>query len=247
MTLARLSLLAFFFSLAWGVGADGGEKLTVSAAVSLKEPLAEVVRASGDDIDLHLGGSAALVRQLLRGAPSDVFVSASPLEVARLVDEGLVTPGDICNVTANELVVVVVPGSPLPTDLAGLSDGMFARIAVANPRTAPLGRYTRQALVAAGLETSLQTRLIPAEHARQVIDYVVRGEVDAAIVYATDAQRFAGRIAIAFAIDSGLHDPVVYQAAALGERGRSFLELVCSEAGGAVFENHGFRAWSGRR
>ena len=71
--------------------------------------------------------------------------------------------------------------------------------------------------------------------------------MDAAIVYATDADRFATRLSVSFAVDPDLHDAIVYQAAALDERGKPFLDLVCSESGRAVFESFGFKAWSGRR
>jgi len=242
-----LAALAFLCSLGWGASIAAEGRLTVSAAVSLKEPLAEVVRTSGARVDLHLGGSAALAGQLLRGAPSHVFLSASPHETARLVDAGLVTEASLCSFAANELVVVVPRGMKPPRGLAELSGNRFARIAVANPATAPLGRYTRQALVAAGLHDELASKLIPAQHARQVVDYLARGEVDAAIIYATDAERFATRISKAFAVDPGLHDAIVYQAVALDERGKPFLDLVCSESGRAVFESFGFKAWSGRR
>ena len=74
--------------LAWGAAAAA--EITVSAAVSLKDPLGEVVRASGREVDLHLGGSATLAQQLLRSAPSDAFLSASAREMQRLVGAGLV-------------------------------------------------------------------------------------------------------------------------------------------------------------
>ena len=63
----------------------------------------------------------------------------------------------------------------------------FARIAIGNPATVPVGRYARQALAAAGALGAIESRLVLSENARQLVALVARGEADAAIVYATDA------------------------------------------------------------
>ncbi len=251
---------ALVLAVALTAGASGAEpRLTVSSAVSLKEPLSEFVRDFADgrcrveDIQLHLGGSSVLAQQLLRGAPADVFLSASPWEMRRLAEAGLVDAGRICTFAGNRLMIVVAAETEPPQHFLELSDLRFSRIGVANPRTAPLGRYTAQALDASGMSADLAARLIPAEHARQVIDYVVRGEVDAAIVYATDAATYADRLGAALMIDDGLHEPIVYQAAMLrgapnrASLARVFVERLCSDRGRTVFEGHGFSRWSGPR
>ncbi len=104
----------------------------------------------------------------------------------------------------------------------------------------------------AGLRGDLANRLILAEHARQVVDYVARGEVDAAVVYATDARRFADRVAVALEIDPGLHEPIEYVAARIrgGSRDgwdRRLFDHLCSEDGRARFVESGFESWPGRR
>ena len=221
-----------------GLAQDGGD-LLVSTAVSLKEPLFATMQdfmqgKRGPAFDLHTGGSSVLTQQILRGAPSQLFLSASPLEVERLVDAGLVVRA--CPLGGNALVVVVPHEGQKLDDLRQLLDARFERIGVANPRTAPLGRYTAQALETARLQTGLADKLIRAEHARQVVDYVARGEVDAAVIYATDARRFADRVSVALEIDPGWHQPVVYQAVLL-EDGASrvwpvrFFEFLCSHRG----------------
>ena len=228
--------------------------VTVSAAVSAKEPLRELSRQLDDggcDVRFNLGGSAALAAQLLRGAPADLFVSASPREIERLATAGIV-PGDAgCSVATNRLAVVAAPGVEPPGGLDDLSAPRFGRISVAHPRTAPLGVYTAQAFEAAGLSRALGGRTVQAFHARQAADYVRRGEVDAGVVYATDAERFG--LAVAFFIDARLHEPIAIHAAPVpggtGEDGcrDAFLRALCSEAGARAFEAHGFRRWSGPR
>lgn len=249
---ALLSVLA----VAWPgfVHADESD-LVVSVAVSLKEPLFAAIEdfAQGKrlpTIDMHTGGSSVLAQQILRGAPTDVFLSASPLEIERLANAKLVDR--TCPLGGNSLVVVVAVGGQRLDALQHLLDPRFARIGVANPRTAPLGRYTQQALEAASVLADLKDRRIPAEHARQVVDYVARGEVDAAVIYATDADRFADRVSIALEIDPDLHRPIMYQAALLedaspGPWGQRLFEFLCSEAGRARFVESGLTPWPGPR
>jgi molybdate transport system substrate-binding protein len=129
--------------------------------------------------------------------------------------------------------------------LDGLAASRFSKVAIANPRTAPLGRYTRQALEAAGLWDGLASRLVSAENARQTLDYVARGEVDAGIVYASDTRLLAGRVTAGPAVSSELHEPIVYEGVVLADTRRAgqaaaLLEWLASEPGRRSFVRHGF-------
>lgn len=257
----RLMLLSVLFCTSCsGSAAVEEPELIVSTAVSLKEPLQTAIDSyidhHPDDDDLligvHAGGSSLLVQQILRGAPSDLFLSASPREMERLVAAGLAVENATCTLAGNTLVVVVPVDGRKPNALHDLTDPRFERVGVGNPRTAPLGRYTQQALEALNLQTRLADKLIPAEHARQVIDYVARGEVDAAIVYASDAHRFADRVSVAFEIDPGLHERIVYQVTVLADarpadEALRLFEFLCSNAGRAWFVESGLTPWPGPR
>ncbi len=235
-----------------------GDDLVVSTAISLKEPLLEAIdefaiSAAGQGlprVDVHAGGSSILVRQVVRGVPGDLVVVASRADAEHLVQAGRAKRSSVCVLAGNTLVLVVPRGGPRLEDLNQLREPRFERVAMAHPRAAPLGRYTAQALEAAGLKGPLEAKRIPAEHARQVVDYVVRGEVDAAVVYRTDAARFADRVSVAFEIDPTLHDPIEYIAVLLDDGDpwseRLFTHL-CSETGRARFEDAGFRPWPGPR
>lgn len=255
---AALFVIAVISALPVSAGTD--VDVLVSTAVSLKEPLLEAIadftasrgESGSPAIDVHVGGSSVLVAQILRGAPTDLLLSASRWDVERLVNAGLVDPGSVCSLAGNVLVIVVPAGGRAIRDLRELADPGFERIGVANPRTAPLGRYTHQALEAAGLLGTLADRRIVAGHARQALDYAARGEVDAAVVYATDAARFADRVSVAMKIDPSLHQPVEYVAAHLGPKESTswsvtLFDHLCSDAGRARFEEAGFTSWPGPR
>ena len=222
--------------------------LHVSVAVSLRPALQEAVAAYRSqspsvDIFLNAGGSGVLLQQALRGAPVDLLISASPGEIDRLLAEERALRASRRRIASNRLVVVTPPSRSAPARLEDLLQPEFERIAVGNARTAPLGRYTREALEQSGLWQGVRERLVPAENARQAIEYVARGEVAAGIVYRTDARLLGARVVTGPEIPSRLHSPIVYEGVVLASAGKqaaAFLNWLASEPGRVVLARHGF-------
>lgn len=221
----------------------------VATAISLKGPVDQAISAfheknPGEKIELQAAASGVIVAQIERGAPVDVFVSAAPVEMDRVAKADRLVADSRRAIATNRLVLVVRTGLAPPESLDGLKDPRFARIAVGNPKTVPAGRYAEQALRKAALSGSLASRLVFGENVRQVLDYVVRGDADAGLVYATDVKLGGADIVTGPAIEGRLHDPVIYEAAAVkGEgssRARAFLEFLASPAGLEILAKNGF-------
>ena len=120
---------------------------------------------------------------------------------------------------------------------------ILERIAMGDPQTAPIGRYTREALIELGGWDRLQDRLVMAPNARAVLALVERREVDGGFVYASDA-RSSDRVKIAFEIEEKFHQPIVYTAAVVRHTPRSeaaagFLEFLAGAEGKAIFRKFG--------
>ncbi len=199
-----------------GVAAGKGtHELIVSAAMSLKDGLAGIVAAfekarPGVHVAVNFGGSGALATQIEQGAPVDVFVSADHKDVLRLDGKGLLASGSAAPWIRNALVVVTLASAPVQVaSLTDLPDARIKRIAVGNPATVPAGRYAAEAMTAAGVRDRVADRLVMCENVRQVLDYVVRGEVDAGFVFATDARTRAAELRL-LAVPANLHVPIVY-------------------------------------
>lgn len=234
---------------AWSAAARGAEPLRVSAAASLqpalREALARFPAPEGGRPLLNSAASAILLQQARRGAPVDVLLSASPEEIDRLLDERLARADTRRDLASNRLVAVTACGAGAPGVFDDLRQARYDRIAVGNPRTAPLGRYTAQALAAAGLAAELAPRLVLGESARQVLDYVDRREAPVGLVYRSDALLLPGRICVAFDIAPDLYETVRYQGIVLRGAARpaaalALLDWLGSEAGRAVFAAFGF-------
>jgi molybdate transport system substrate-binding protein len=243
-TRSFLAATALLLSLA----AQAGE-VTISAASSLTNALRELAPVfeatrRGARVRLNVAASGALLAQIARGAPVDVFISADQQTMDQAQAQGLVRPAQRRDVVSNTLVVVVpAASSRLPKTLADLAQPGYPRIAIGLPASVPVGRYARGVLEAANLWAAIEPRMIGAQNVRQALDYVARGEVDAGFVYATDAAAMPDRVKVAFTVPTAR--PIRYPAATLvaapnAAEGQAFVDFLLTPAAQAVFARHGF-------
>ena len=219
MMAMRAVLAVLTLALLGGVAPATAEELTVSVAVSMKEAVDEIGRRfaqarPGFTLRYNLGASVELQKQIEAGAPVDVFVSASQRQMDELERRALILPATRRAFARNALVAIKPVDSRVdlarPADLLG---PRVRRVVVGNPKTVPAGQYAAEALQALRLWQPLQPRLVLAENVRQALEYVARGEVDAGLVYATDAAVRATRVTVAFRFPDDTHQPIVYPAA----------------------------------
>ena len=221
--------------------------VVVSAAVSLMEVLTDIASAYASDgggpVSFNFAGSNTLARQIVSGAPVDVFVSADAAQMAIVERAGLVAPGTRAAVARNALVLVVRPDSPIagPADL--VRPGV-RRVALGDPAAVPAGVYARQYLEATGLWPAIGRKVVPTAHVRAALVAVQQGAVDASFVYATDVRAAAG-IRVAATVEGGAAPAIVYPAAVLSQArrpadARRFVEFLSGAAARRIFDRHGF-------
>ncbi len=192
-----------------GPGPEAGA-LSVAAAASLREPL----QALSAEARVSFASSGTLARQIEAGAPLDVFLSASPRQMERLERQGLLLPGSRRDLLGNRLVLVVPARSPRRAlEFPGLADPAVGRIAIGDG-SVPAGDYARQTLAHYGLTAAVRRRLVPLGSVRAVAQAVAAGNVEAGLVYASDAQTVKGLRPVAVA-PAASHDPIRYSAAVL--------------------------------
>lgn len=219
---AALALLAL---AAGGCGrpAGGEVRLTVSAAASLREVMAELAERyeaehPGTRVRVNLGASGSLRRQVERGARVDLFVSAAAGPMDALEEQGLIDPATRADFAGNELVLVVPAADTAVHGFGDLASPAVRRVALGAPASVPAGEYAAQTLRALGIADAVEGRAVYAQSVRQVLAYVESGNVDAGIVYATDAAS-SGRVRVAATAPPGTHRPVVYPLAVVRATG----------------------------
>jgi molybdate transport system substrate-binding protein len=245
-----LFIIACSSAISAGVSAQDGREILVSAAISLKNSFEEIgalyEKQTGVQARFNFGASGLLQQQIEAGAPVDIFASASKKQMDDLQAHGLVLAKTRRDFAANSLVLIVPADSKLRIhDFSGLSHAAISRLAIGNPKTVPAGQYSEEALKNLKLWNRLQSRIILAENVRQVMDYVVRGEVDAGLVYSSDTPIVQGKISIAAQAPKGSHSAIVYPIAVMrdsanSQAARRFIDLALSPAGQAILKKHGF-------
>jgi molybdate transport system substrate-binding protein len=227
------------------------QELIVSAAVSLTNAFTELGKAyerdnPGHRLILNFGGSGQLLQQINRGAPVDVFASADQETMSRAQKRNLIVRDSRVDFARNTLVLIAPADSKLEmTDLGQLRTGTVSRIAISNPASVPVGRYSRLALETAGLWKVLAPRFINTQHVRQSLDYVARGEVDVGFVYATDARVRPDRVRVVMEVSTSI--PITYPIAVVADTrepdlARHFIAFVKSSRGLAILAKRGFAA-----
>jgi len=225
------------------------QDLVVSAAASLTQAFKDVAveyekAHPGRKVVFNFAASGALLAQIQQGAPVDVFASADQPTMDRAASAKLMAEGTRADFARNTLVVVLPSTSKQePKALKDLSAPAFARIASGTPASVPAGKYTADAVAAAGLTDALQSRWVFGESVRQVLNYVARAEVDAGFVYRTDAMIEADKTRIAFTVPTA--SPVSYPIAQVAastnaQAAKDFIAFVRGASGQAILQRYGF-------
>jgi molybdate transport system substrate-binding protein len=226
-------------------------EITVSAAISLKNAFEEIGRRfmqthPEGKVIFNFGASGDLARQIAAGAPVDVFASAAQKDMDDIEKKGLITANSRRGFARNGVVLVKPGSSTLPLQaLSDLQRGEIKKIVIGNPKTVPAGRYAEEALRHFNLWGGVRGKLIFAEHVRQALDYVARNEVDAGLVYSTDAMARSKDVTVVTRLPEGSHQPVVYpigviKGAKAETLSKAFVDFVISAEGQRILTRYGF-------
>ena len=242
----RVAAIGIFLSAVVSLGAA---EATVFAAASLNDALKQIgttyEQQSGDKITFNFGASSMLARQIEEGAPADIFFSADNAKMNALEAKGLILKDTRRSRLSNSLVIVVPAEGGLviesPKDLA---TAKVRRLALAEPKTVPAGIYAREYLQNQKIWPALQGKIIPTENVRAALAAVESGNVDAGIVYKTDAG-ISKKVKIACEIPLADGPAISYPMAVMKnarepEAAKRFMQFLNSEDTAKVFERFGF-------
>jgi len=247
----RPALLALIAALTSGAfqNVPSPKPITVSAAVSLTDTLtaiaSEYANGGRGTVRFNFAASNVLARQIVSGAPVDVFVSADEAQMDLVAQAGLISDGTRVNLLSNQLAIVVPNDRPRTfRSVRDLADPAFKRIAIGDPAAVPAGVYAKQYLEKEGLWTAVASRIVPTGSVRAALAAVEAGAADAAVVYRTDA-RVALRATVAWVVPVAAGPRIVYPAAVVRTspnvtEARRFLDFLHGASAVRVFERAGF-------
>ena len=235
--------------LALVVTSSSAATITVFAAASLADALKTIGAAyetnAQDKVRFNFGGSRLLARQIEAGAPADLFFSADEASMDALAKKNLIVPSSRQSRLSNRMVIVTASDSTLRMGGArDLASPACQRVALADPSTAPAGAYARQYLEKLGLWSAISPKVVPTENVRAALAAVESGNVEAGIVYKTDAA-VSKRVKVAVEIPANETPGISYPVAVVTESkqregAERFLKFLNSPDAAAVFARCGF-------
>lgn len=242
----RLLLAALLALVAAPAGAQRRGPLVLAAS-----SLQEAFEAAADDWAkaghprpvLAFAASSALARQVLSGAPAEVFASADEAWMDVLAAKGRLVAGTRADLCGNRLVVVAPRGSRVRLTVGTLGAELAnGPVAMADPIAVPAGKYGRAALERLGAWERVAPHVVRAENVRAALALVERGAAPYGIVYLTDA-RASRAVRVAGVFPAGSHPAIRYPVARLkggGAEAEEFRRFLLSARGRAILARYGF-------
>ncbi len=242
---------AVFVTCAGAASPASASEITVAAAASLSDALAEAGRVfqsqTGDTVRFSFAASSTLAKQIESGAPVALFFSADRDWMDYVESRNLLIANTRHDLLGNRLVLIepadktaqidIVAGFPLAALLG------TGKLSMGEPGSVPAGKYGKQALTSLGVWDSVANKVVAADSVRSAMAFVQSGEAPLGIVYATDAASSSQvRVAGTFPLSS--HKRITYPVAMIKDQdspeARAFLKFVEGPDGRAIFTRYGF-------
>jgi molybdate transport system substrate-binding protein len=224
--------------------------LNISAASSLTKALNEINTAYTQlkpwvTIAPNYGSSGTLQTQIENGAPCDVFFSAAAAQMDNLQNENLLLAGSRVNLLTNKIVLIVPKASTLGiTSFSDLTLSKVKLIAIGDPKSVPAGSYAQQAFTEFGILAAIQSKFVLGATVAQVLQYVDSGNVDAGVVFVTDALSDSNVTVVATGpadVNAGIVYPVaVLKASKNADAAQDYINFLSSAQARAIFVKYGF-------
>ena len=247
------SFMVLFLAIATlcgGTGRAAAEtELLVSAASSLTDSFKEIGKAyeaknPGVTVRFNFAATGPLLQQIEQGAPVDVFASADQQSMDKAEKGSFVLSGSRTDFTGNALVLITPVNITTVKGLADLQSAQVLKVSMGNPESVPVGRYTKAALEKQGVWETIAPKCVMGSSVKQALEYVMRGEVEAGFVFATDAVAVKDKVQVVTEIATA--KPIVYPVAVVAasakqEQAKAFILYLQSVEGQAVLTKYGFK------
>ena len=201
--------------------------------------------SSNTSVSYNFGSSGTLQQQIEQGAPVDVFISAAQKQMDALEAKNLLLAGTRQDLLKNEVVLIIPRNANAPLSFQDLTGSVVERFSLGQPESVPAGQYGKEVLTALNLYDQIEPITVFAKDVRQVLSYVETGNVDAGIVYTTDAL-LSDKVKVVATAPEGTHEPIIYPVAVLErtenpEAAREFIQFLSGDRAQALFEEYGFK------
>lgn len=253
MNKLTLVLALFVTPLMQASGAYADESVKVFAAASLTNVITQIAKqyeqdkanTSKTEIRTSFAASSALAKQIEKGAPADIFISADTQWMQYLQNKQLIQANSQVNLLGNQLVLIAPAGKRFKVNMEKDFDFAAAfpgKLCTGDPAAVPVGIYGKQSLIVLNWWSAIESRVVGTQDVRSALVLVERGECDAGIVYETDAN-ISDKVEIVAKFPESSHEPIVYPLGLVvgaNATATGFYKYLSSPQAKAVFTKFGF-------
>ncbi|MES9766500.1 molybdate ABC transporter substrate-binding protein [Bacillus altitudinis] len=225
-------------------------ELVISAAASLQDALKEIESAYEDDhpnvtLTNNFGSSGALKQQIAQGAKADLFFSAAEDPFDDLVQSGDIDQDHTKDAIQNELVLIVPKEGSSAIKTFRDVQHIKGKLALGTPESVPAGTYAKEIFTKLNIWDQVKQNAVYGKDVRQVLNYVETGNVEAGVVYKTDAL-VSHKVKIVDEANQDMHSPIIYPVGIVKQtdhmkEAKAFFQYLQSDPAAAIFKKYGFQ------
>jgi len=240
---------ALFLLLAALVLPAQADPLRVAAAANLQKVFTEALlpafaKKTGSTVTPTFGATKALATQIENGAPIDVFVAADTGTVQKLASERVVVAATVHPYAIGRLVLwSSAQAARHPQRLQDLADPAYAKIAIANPKTAPYGLAAQQAFAKAGIAARVTPRVVQAENIGQALQFAQSRNADVCLTALSLV--IEDKTDPYIIVPDSLHDPItqslgLVRTTTQTTQGLQFIDFLTGKDAAKIWKRYGY-------
>jgi molybdate transport system substrate-binding protein len=224
-------------------------ELVVSAAASLTDVLTAIGRdyqrkQSGVRLRFNFASSGTLQRQIEQGAPVDLFIAAADKNMDELAARHLIDRKTRRVLAANALVLIVPKESGLSIRrFKDVASAAVTHVAIGGP-SVPAGMRAQEVFTRLGIWTLVRRKAVRGKDVREALTQVELGNVEAGVVYRTDAA-VSNKVRVVAVAPAAMHKPIRYPLAVTAEsehpaQARAFANYLAGARAKALWRQYRF-------
>jgi molybdate transport system substrate-binding protein len=245
------TLIFVILSLFYVSSIFAGNKVIVFAAASTTNAVTDIgtlyFKSAESRFVPSFASSSTLAKQIEKGAPADIYISANVKWMNYLEEKGGLEPHTRMDLLGNRVVLI----APLESSIEGpLAEGFDlnallgdGRLSMGDPDHVPAGIYGKQALVSMNIWDKVENKVVRAKDVRSALYFVEQKEAPLGIVYATDAA-ISKKVKVVYVFPESLHPAITYPVAIVKgkkmKEAMAFFEFLGGSEAKKIFESYGF-------
>ncbi|MFY9075710.1 molybdate ABC transporter substrate-binding protein [Malaciobacter mytili] len=199
------------------------------------------------NVKVTLGSSGKLTAQIKNGAPYDLFMAANMKYPETLFNEDYAVTRPLVYAQGS-LAYLSSQKQDFSKGIALITQENIKKIAIANPKTAPYGKASVEAMKNAKVYESVEKKLVFAESISQTVTYALTatdiGFIAKSSLYSPQMSKFKQGVNW-YSVDSKLYTPinqgiVILKKAQSNSEAAAFYSFILSKKAKKIFEDFGY-------